>query len=944
MKRNHIVLVSLCLFFLLIIALANFVSSEDHIDLSESERQYLAQHKTIRFISQKKYPPFEFLDQRGNVDGMSIELARWLSSEIGFKAEFESADFSDAQKAVLAGEADILTSLFASEKRRVSFDFTEVYFDVPASIFIRTDRLAIRSLEDLAGKTIAIQKGDYAFDFLTDKGVSFRPFYTRDFATATAAVVSGQADAIIGDEQIVLYYLYSHDLTGALRSVGTPLYVGKNCMAVKRGNPVLVSIMNKGLDYARRNGMLDRLNKKWLGIRLPQQGISWAELRLYAVLVFLLIGTFCAWVIRLRRAVAQKDVMLSDTEARYRDMFENSITGMYQSTPDGRFIRVNRAFAQMVGYADPAAVVSSIEDIAEDYYSDSRDREEYEHILTEYGHIENFETQVRTRDGSLIWISDSARTICDERNRIRYYEGVCADISKRKEMEEMLEKSSARIRFILDSIPVSVYLADLETRDLLFMNAHAIKEFSGNHVGRKCYEVFMQADSRCSHCPIIGLDPREECGEVIALQQGENPVTGRYYVDYGRIVPWDGGRLASLQIKTDITEVKRMEEQLRRKYKMEAVGLLAGGVAHNFNNSLGVILGNIELALLKLDQNDASAELLKNARSAILNTRSLIKKILNYSRQQTQEQGLVQLGLVVDETMKLLRSAVPLEIDFSLHIEDDLPLIMADDSQLQEIIINLCNNAVHAMDKQGLLSVSLTLVHLSEEQLHEHADAAAGDYLCLQVCDTGEGIDARIMERIFDPFFTTKGLDEGSGMGLASVQGIVVSHKGFIQVTSVQGEGAGFSVYFPVPVTDHGQVEVAERRNAEVAETEGGGRILLVDDDRDLAHLTGLMLEECNYHVVVETDSRAALRLFQSDPSAFDLLITDLSMPELSGLDLVREVRMCQPELPVILCSGYDDRRLQQDSAAEGINAFCMKPLEMEELFQTVSLVLHGAL
>ena len=225
----------------------------------------MQQKNKICFVSQTNYPPFEFYDENAQHEGIMIDVVRWMAIEMGFQPVFRDMTFQNAQEAVLSGEVDVLTSLFYSERRKERFAFTEVLFDVPASIFVRAERTDIKDVQDLNGKVIAIQRGDYAKEFLDTNGIPYQMFPTESFEQATDAVVSGQADAVIGDEQIVFYHIYKNRLTQEIKRVGTPLYIGKNCMASRLGNDLLIGILNKGIAEARSTGILEKINEKWLG-------------------------------------------------------------------------------------------------------------------------------------------------------------------------------------------------------------------------------------------------------------------------------------------------------------------------------------------------------------------------------------------------------------------------------------------------------------------------------------------------------------------------------------------------------------------------------------------------------------------------------------------------------------------------------------------------------
>jgi two-component sensor histidine kinase/ABC-type amino acid transport substrate-binding protein len=326
-RQLHFILLYLSGIFLF---LASLAASAD--DLTLEQRNYLKEKQTIVFISQKAYPPFEFIDKDGEHTGMSIELARWIATEYGFKAKFEATDFKASQEAVLAGTADILTSLFYSEKRDVSFDFTQAIFDVPASIFVIAERPDIRSIQDLRGKTIAIQRGDYALDFLKEQNISFQAAEAADFGEATDLVIAGRADAIIGDEQIVFYHLYSNGLISRIKKVGEPLYIGKNCMAATQGNVLLIQILNQGIQSAREKGVLNLIHRKWLGVQYSPQ-TSFLERYRFIILpvpgaLLLIVVWSWFWNLHLRKEMAHQTQALVRSERTRRASEERMMAAL----------------------------------------------------------------------------------------------------------------------------------------------------------------------------------------------------------------------------------------------------------------------------------------------------------------------------------------------------------------------------------------------------------------------------------------------------------------------------------------------------------------------------------------------------------------------------------------------------------------------------------------
>jgi two-component system, cell cycle sensor histidine kinase and response regulator CckA len=383
------------------------------------------------------------------------------------------------------------------------------------------------------------------------------------------------------------------------------------------------------------------------------------------------------------------------------------------------------------------------------------------------------------------------------------------------------------------------------------------------------------------------------------------------------------------------TEHAKLEEQLRQKHKMEAVGYMAGGMAHNCNNNLSIILGNIELSQMKLPEDSEIAPLLKNAKTAILHSKDLVLKILTYSRQGIQNRSPIQLSAIIDESIARLQSTLPTTVSLQWEIspESRSNIINADPSRIQEALTNLCNNAVRAMNGEGELKILLSTVELSEKEIPAQYEASSGCYAKLSVQDTGCGMTTEMLEKIFDPFFSTKEEYKGAGMGLATVQGIVAQHGGVIKVNSIPNQGTVFNLYFPT--IDGGTTEPINEDPLKGTET-----ILLINDEEMLAKLGKDILSEMGYRVTTMAKCQEALQLFNANPDHFDLLITDQTMLDPTGKELIPELKKIRPDLRTILCTGFDSQKDKDQAKRLGIDAFCTKPLNLSELLQTVRQVL----
>ena len=386
----------------------------------------------------------------------------------------------------------------------------------------------------------------------------------------------------------------------------------------------------------------------------------------------------------------------------------------------------------------------------------------------------------------------------------------------------------------------------------------------------------------------------------------------------------------------DITEEKKLKEQLLQAHKMESIGTLAGGIAHDFNNMLGIIVGNTELAMDDVPEWNPARNNLNEIRTASLRARDVVKQILAFSRISLQEMKPVRISPIITDSLKLLQASIPTTIEIHQNISSEPDTIRGDPKQIHQVLINLCTNAAHAMrEKGGLLEVSLKNIEIDEGSAVHHHDLSPGKYVRLTVSDTGHGIEPKILERIFDPYFTTKGVGEGSGMGLSVVHGIVKSHSGDISVSSEPGKGTTFQVFFPYIESKPGPgIEIT------VEIPRGNERILLVDDEKAMVDAIQPMIERLGYKVTARTSSIEALEAFRANPDRFDLVITDFTMPNMTGMELAKELLKLRSDILIILCTGYSEHINEEKAKGNGIRAFVMKPVVLNEISNTIRKVL----
>ena len=504
--------------------------------------------------------------------------------------------------------------------------------------------------------------------------------------------------------------------------------------------------------------------------------------------------------------------------------------------------------------------------------------------------------------------------------------------------EEKLRESENRFRAIFETAEDAIFMKDQE-RNFVLVNpkAETFWGFSASALIGHTAEEFSTEDNakkdRESDARVLrGETVEEDCTRLV------DGVNRTYHVIK---VPMNdaSGRVSGIcSIARDITDKLKMEAQLAQSQKMEAIGTIAGGIAHDFNNILGAIVGYTELAQLDLSEGSkTSAHLDAMLRSAKRAT-DLVKQILAFSHQDWQTAKPIHLIPVVKECLELMRASLPTTINIQQQLSDDSGVVNANPTQIQQVLMNLITNAAHAMGAEGGdIYVKLENIPISNRHTTSSVQLEFGPYVMLTVKDTGHGMDEATQKRIFDPYFTTKEKGVGTGLGLAVVQGIVTKAGGSVAVESKVGKGTSFQVYLP-----RVEAEVTESKLKVSTEPFPEGRecILFVDDEKSLAHIGKQMLQKLGYDVIAKTNPKEALAVFRKNPDKIDLVVTDQTMPNMTGDKLVQHIMALKPGIPVIICSGFSEMMNKKKAESLGVRKFVMKPLEMRELAETIRQIL----
>ncbi len=398
----------------------------------------------------------------------------------------------------------------------------------------------------------------------------------------------------------------------------------------------------------------------------------------------------------------------------------------------------------------------------------------------------------------------------------------------------------------------------------------------------------------------------------------------------------EGRPTGVMEAHTDVTTQRFLEGQLRQTQKMEAIGVLAGGIAHDFNNVLGAIIGNTEMALDETPVDSPVAARLTQVLKATVRARDLTREILTFSRRSEKERSPMRLTPVVGETYKLLRASLPSTIDVRLNVRASGDIVMGNASDLQQVIMNLATNSAQAMPNGGLLEIEVTDGLFGGRGGEDDPDLRTGPYLVIAVKDTGIGMEEAVRRRVFEPFFTTKDEAEGTGLGLTVVYGIAKSHEGAVTVESAPGKGSVFRVFLPKA---EGTVRAMASENKKAPQ--GREAVLFVDDEESLTMLAEGMLTRLGYTVSTKTSAAEALELFCARPDAFDIVITDQTMPGMTGMTLAERLLKIRPDLPIVLCTGYSDTVGPARAKTVGVREFLMKPLTRQDLAEAMRRALR---
>jgi PAS domain S-box-containing protein len=628
----------------------------------------------------------------------------------------------------------------------------------------------------------------------------------------------------------------------------------------------------------------------------------------------------------------QTEAQLRATKDRFRALLETTSDWAWEVDSDVVYTYSSPKVRDLLGY-EPDELIGKTP-------FDNMIPEEVETVRAKYmryiNNNEPFAGLVNTclhRDGHRVVLETSGVPIFDTENNLIGYRGIDRDITLRTRAAQELRKEKETAQMYLDIAGVIMVVINADrTVQLINRKGCEILGYSESEiVGKDWFDNFLLPDMRDE----VGRGfEKLVSGNTSLMEYYENTIITRDGEE--KLIAWhntviygeNDEIIGTLSSGSDITDRHRaererqeLETQLQHSQRMETIGTLAGGIAHDFNNILFPILGYTDLAMEDIGQDHPTYKNLAQVVKAGHRAKELVEQIMVFSRQMDRDVGPIHLHLIVREALKFIRASLPTTIDIQQNVNIDAGVVTANSTQIHHLLVNLCTNSAHSMrDTGGMLRVELQPFEVDEATAN--ANLTAGSYARLSVSDTGPGMDEQTKERMFEPFFTTRAVGEGTGLGLSVVHGIVASHNGIITVDSKPNEGTTVTVYFPTVPSEPLPVEIPEE-----VDVTGDEYVLFVDDEQDILNLGKHMLEKLGYRVTTASHGEEALEVLKAQPMAFDIVVTDQTMPRKTGVELTREIRKIRPDLPVIVITGYSEKVTPEVLAELNISCFLMKPL-----------------
>ncbi|MBU2621086.1 MAG: PAS domain S-box protein [Proteobacteria bacterium] len=904
--------------------------------------------KEITVVSDDNYPPYIFRDENNHLQGILVDEWHLWEEKTGIRVDLRGMDWDKAQKTMAEGDAQVIDTIFFTEERAKKLAFTAPYASIDVPIFFHKDISGIKDVKSLRGFTIGVKAGDACIDFLKKNGISTLQEFPS-YESIIRAAMEHKVKVFCIDAPPALYYLYKMNLEKEYR-YSDPLYTGQFHRAVPKERKDLLSVVESGFAGISQKEH-EQIRKRWLGAPLPMT--RYLVYIFYLMVAFVLFGgILLLWNRTLRRNVTQKTIQLNETidalqksEEKYRLIAENTADLISVLDMNLHFTYISPASMRLRGYTVDEAMEQTLEQVLtpESMQLGLTVFEEEMQLETsgtaDPDRTRILELEEYKKDGSIIWVEANFSFLRDKDRKPVGILIVSRDISERKKAEDVLRKSEEKYQILVENANETILV---------------IQDGMVKFVNSKASESFGYTEQEFLSTPIFELIHPEDRDAVIEryllkIHGDTTPTRHTYRIIHkiGEIqwieissvmIEWEG-RPATLNLVMNITERVRaeeekrnLEERLQRAEKMESLGILAGGVAHDLNNVLGIVVGYAEMLLMGADKSSPIRSKLVNIMEGGQKAAMIVGDLLTLARRGVSGRDVINLNKIIAdwqqssefEKLSSYHSAVKIKTE----LEPDLLNISASSVHLGKTIFNLVSNASEAMPKGGVLTIKTANQYI-DKPIQGYDKIREGDYVVLSVSDTGEGITTDDLKHIFEPFYTKKVMGRsGTGLGLSVVWGTVKDHNGYINVESEEGKGSTFTLYFPVTREELSAEHVAVL----ISEYMGKGEsILIVDDVKGQRALAEEMLKKLNYNVTSASSGEEAVAYLKGHNA--DLMVLDMIMdPGMDGLDTYRQVLGLHPKQKAIIMSGFSESDRVKAAQALGAGAYVRKPYVIEKL------------
>jgi len=933
----------------------------------------LRQHRILYAATFPDVEPEYGLDRAGRPTGFAVDLMNAVASLAGLPVQYQTfLSMAAALTAMESGQIDVIPLVTGMpDEQRGMIGYSAPVMDVPVTVFVHADADEIADsftgIDSLDGLRTAVIGGSGAEVWLMgNPGIITLPY--PNIEQALVALLSGRVDALIYPAPSLLNLARISGVADQIQIAGRPLVQLHRRMAIGRVDSALADRLQRSVDAFVGTSEHAALIVKWYGEPPPiwhNTALLWSG----GMLALLLAAGMFAWrfitvqrlyreqqahIMALQVATGERDEAEDTAErhdARYRGLVEGSIQGV-MVTRDFKVLFANQAYADMHGFDSPEEMLA-LDSILSLYapHEHEKMRANREARLRGETPPARYEYEGRTKDGETMWVESVNQLI--EWEGEPAIQAAVVDITKRKLAQFRLEQSEARAqaqatrtRHLLDSSPQALVVVDAAGR-ITSVNQKTERLFDYTQAEMLGQPVEMLVPERLREAHVRQRETFFEQPAIRTMGLAGQTILGlrkdgsefnaetTLYPDMGE------GGMRVLAWISDVSERVKLEEQFRGAQRMEVVGRLAGGIAHDFNNMLAVILSYSGFLLESIPVEDSRREDVEQIQAAAERSAALTKQLLLFSRRQPLRMEETDLNAVVAGMEKMLRRVIGEDITLACRFAQALGHIVADKSQLEQVLMNLCVNARDAMPTGGHLHIETDQVELDDGYARDHIGVQPGTYVVLSISDTGMGMDKETQSRIFEPFFTTKGQGAGTGLGLSTVFGVIKQMEGNVWVYSELGQGTTFKIYMPLAPSAH-TAKLATEDSAMETKPRKSATVLLVEDEDLVRKTAHRILTQAGYSVIQASHGAQALDIAANGGEAIDLLLTDVVMPRMNGVEVAAGLSSIYPDVKVLYMSGYTEDAISSHGVLDPGVRIVFKPFTKGSLLNSVSEALSG--